>query len=111
MKIRKVSAALLEPAATSTQRRVSARERRRRALEQGLERALRRANREPQAAFKIDLDEGDKAPTIRLAFLRVKERVGLSEVNLFSRDGALFIAKRPQTRGRGRRERQSGTAQ
>lgn len=105
MKIRKVSAELLDPSKHSSQRPVSAREQRRRALEQGLEAAVRRADREPQAAFKIDLDEADKAPTIRLAFIRVKERVGLSEVNIFSRDGALFIAKRPQTRGRGRRGR------
>jgi hypothetical protein len=110
VKIRKVSADLLEPSKTSSQRPLSARELRRLALEQDLEAALRRADSEPQAAFKIDLDEGDKAPTIRLAFLRVKERVGLSGVNLFSRDGALFIAKRPQTRGRVRRLGRPGAA-
>lgn len=103
MKIRKVSAELLEPSKASSRRPLSAREQRRRALEQALEAAVRRADGEPQAAFKIDLEKEDKAPTVRLAFFRVKERVGLSDVNLFSRDGALFIAKRPQTRGRSRR--------
>lgn len=102
MKIRKVSAALLEPA-KSAERPLSPGARRRRALERDLERVLRRADRDPNAAFKLDLDEGDKAATIRLAFLRVKQRVALSEVNLFLRDGSLFVAKRPQTRGRGRR--------
>ncbi len=110
MKIRRVSAELLEPSKNTSQRPLSPREQRRRALEQDLEAAVQRADREPQAAFKIDLEEGDKAPTIRLAFLRVKERLGLSAVNLFSRDGALFIAKRPQTRGRGRRGGRPGAA-
>jgi hypothetical protein len=110
VKIRRVSAALLEPSKTSSQRPLSARELRRRALERDLEAALRRADGEPQAAFKIDLEEGDKAPTIRLAFLRVRQHVGLSGVNLFSRDGALFMAKRPQTRGRGRRGGRPGAA-
>lgn len=102
MKIRRVSAELLDPSKNTSRRPLTARELRRRALERDLEAAVRRADREPHMAFKISLDEGDKAPTIRLAFLRVRERVALPEVNLFSRNDALFIAKRPQTSGRRR---------
>ncbi len=87
MKIRKVSAELLEPAKKTSQRPLSARDRRRRALEASLEAGIRRADREHQAALRIDLQEGDKAATIGLVLLRADGRQ-LVAVNLFSREGA-----------------------
>jgi len=100
LKIRKISADVLEPKKTS-ERAPSPRELRRIALERKLERAIRSASDDPSAAFRLDLDDGEKVPTVRQAFGRVRERLGADEVNLFARDGSLIIAKRPQTRGRG----------
>jgi len=53
-------------------------------------------------AFRLDLDDGEKPATLRLAFIRVRERTGASEVNLFTRDGVHIVANRPQARGRRR---------
>lgn len=103
MKIRKVSAELLNPGRDKGGRPPSARELRRRALEKELDRAIRAAEADPQMALQVTLDEGEKAATVRAAFGRVREQAGSTGVNLFARDGTLYIAKRPQTRGRRRR--------
>jgi hypothetical protein len=79
---------------------MSPRERRRRELEDALASAIRSSQTDENAAFKVDLETGDKVPTIRLAFNRVRERLGANTVNLFSRGNSLYIANRPQTRGR-----------
>lgn len=98
MKIRKVSAELLD--ARPADRPLSHRAMKRRALEAALEGAIRLADAESQAAFRIDLDAGEKPATVRLAFIRVRQRLGATQVNIFKRDDSLYIAKRPQTRGR-----------
>jgi hypothetical protein len=100
MKIRKVSADVLEPSKRQTSRSLSPREQRRLALESKLEQVMRRAADDPEAAFRLELEEGEKAPTVRQAFRRVRDRLGTDEVNLFARDESLIVAKRPQTRGR-----------
>jgi hypothetical protein len=100
LKVRKVSADVLESKKTSSAKSPSPRELRRMALERKLERAIRGASDDPSAAFRLDLDDDEKVPTLRQAFGRVRERLGADEVNLFARDGTLIIAKRPQTRGR-----------
>lgn len=100
MKIRKVSADVLDQP-RRRERTPSARELRRMALERLLESAIRRASENEAAAFVVELDD-EKAATVRLAFNRVRDRLRASDVNLFSRSGSLFIAKRAQTRGRRR---------
>ncbi len=100
MKIRKVSADVLEPSKRESARSLSQREQRRLALEAKLEQVVRRAADDPSAAFRLHLEDGEKAPTVRQAFGRVRDRLGADEVNLFARDDSLIVAKRPQTRGR-----------
>ena len=103
MRIRRVSADRLDKPARQARRRVlSPRERRRLALERQLESAITAANATEGAAFRVELGSEDKVPTVRLAFNRVRERVQAPAVNLLARNGALFIAKRPQSRGRRR---------
>jgi hypothetical protein len=100
MKIRKVSADMLDRPSQARSRELSPRQQKRRALEQALETAISRAASESDAAFRLDLDDDEKAATVRAAFRRVRERTGATAVNLFARDDALIVAKRPQTRGR-----------
>jgi len=100
LKIRKVSADVLEPSKGESARSMSPREQRRLALEATLEQVVRRAADDPNAAFRLELEDGEKAPTVRQAFRRVRDRMGANDVNLFARDESLIVAKRPQTRGR-----------
>lgn len=100
LKIRKVSADVLEPSKGESARSMSPREQRRLALEAKLEQVVRRAADDPNAAFRLELEDGEKAPTVRQAFRRVRDRMGANDVNLFARDESLIVAKRPQTRGR-----------
>ena len=103
MKIRRVSAEVLDATKQAAQRPPSERERRRLALEKRLERVVRQASADAKAAYRLVLEDGEKAPTVRLAFSRVRDRLGASDVNLFARGGALIVAKRPQRRGRRRK--------
>jgi len=95
-----VSADVLDRPPRRPQRELSPRERRRLALEAALENAISSAKVDPSAAFRVDLEQGEKVPAVRLAFNRVRERLAAGGVNLLSRDSVLFIANRPQTRGR-----------
>jgi hypothetical protein len=100
MKIRKVSADVLEPQMRAAARALTPREQRRLALESKLEKVVQRAVRDANAAFRLELEEGEKASTVRQAFGRVRDRLGATDVNLFARGDSLVVAKRPQTRGR-----------
>jgi cyanophycinase-like exopeptidase len=100
MKIRKVSADLLDARSSGRGQALSPRAQKRARLESTLHEAIQRANAQPDAAFLIELEADEKPATVRQAFQRVKSRSGANEVNLFARDGLLLIAKRPQTRGR-----------
>jgi hypothetical protein len=101
LKIRKVSPTAFEtPAATAT-KELTPRQRARLELEQTIDEALRAAAGDADAAFRLTLDDGEKPATIRQAFNRVKTRTPSgADVNLISHDGELYIAKRPQRRGR-----------
>lgn len=101
MRIRKVSADVLEPVARSQRRELSPREQKRRSLESKLDRAIRQAAQDGNSVFRLDLED-EKPATVRLALKRVRDKVGAEGVNLFTRDGSLIIAKRPQSRGRRR---------
>lgn len=103
MKIRKVGADILSPARQASQRPPSAREQRRMALEKKLERVVRQAREDADSAFRLVLDDEEKRPTVRQAFLRVRDRLGAAEVNLFTRGDAMIVAKQPQRRGRRRK--------
>ena len=100
MKIRKVSADLLDAHSSAQPAALSPRAQKRTRLENTLDDAIERADQNPEAAFRVELEADEKPATIRQAFQRVKSRTGANEVNLFARDGMLLIAKRPQTRGR-----------
>lgn len=100
MKVRKVSAALLDSRSRANRRAISPREQRRIDLEAKLEQAIRGAAADPMVAFRLDLEDSEKPPTVRLAFTRVRDRTGATEVNLFTRNGVLIVANRPQVRGR-----------
>jgi hypothetical protein len=102
LKIRKVSADFLDQRPDTKRRGLSPREFRRVALENELEVAIRAAAADANAAFRVDLEATEKAPTIRFAFNRVRERTGVAGVNLFTREGVLIVANRPQMRGRRR---------
>lgn len=97
--IHKVSAARLD-ATPDRPRRLSAREARRQALERALGRAITGAHENRDTAYKLILEADDKQSTVRLAFNRTKARLGAADVNLLAADGGLWIAKRPQRRGR-----------
>ena len=100
MKIRKVSADVLDRPAARRERTLSPREKRRLALQERLAKAITGAQQDQSTAFQLELETGEKASTMRVAFNRVRDRLDAKEVNLFSRDGTLLIANRPQTRGR-----------
>jgi hypothetical protein len=84
---------------------MSPRDQRRLALEAKLEQVISRAAGDPAAAFGLELEEGEKAATVRQAFGRVRDRLGANGVNLFARGDLLVVALRPQTRGRGAKTR------
>jgi hypothetical protein len=100
VKIRKVTADVLSPAKRAAARPPSAREQRRLALEKKLERVVQEAARDAGAAFRLMLEDGEKPPTVRQAFVRVRDRLGAADVNLFTRGDAMIVARRPQRRGR-----------
>lgn len=82
-------------------RALSPRELKRQALERSLRLAVRRAAADGErAAYRVVLEPDDKVSTIRAAFSRVKEAEGTADVNLLSLGDALYVAKRPQRRGR-----------
>ncbi len=96
----KVSASALD-AKQDQPRPLSPRELRRQAIERTLARAIRGAARDGgQIAYRVILERDDKASTIRAAFRRVKGQEGSADVNLLTVGGGLFVAKRPQRRGR-----------
>jgi hypothetical protein len=101
VKIRKVSASILDQRPVRSSK-LSPRERKRRALDSKLEIAVRATAANSDIAFRVDLDQGDKLPTVRAAFYGIRERTGAAGVNIFTKNGVLFIANRPQTRGRRR---------
>ncbi len=99
--IRKVSAEVLDSPVRgpNNDRPLTEAQIRRKELDKTLATAINRAASTPGAAFLIELD-GEKPATVRNAFLRAREGVSGGEfVNLFSRSGDLYIARRPQTRG------------
>lgn len=101
MKIRKVSIdALKGPAKPKAP---TPRELRRMELESKLEEAISAAKSDAGSAFKVLLDPGEKFPTVRLAFNRVRDRLHASEVNLHKRGDDIYIAALAQTRGRRRK--------
>ena len=100
MKIRKVSADLLDARRPGRTQAMSPRAQKRAQLESTINEAIQRAGANHDAAFLIELEADEKPATVRQAFQRVKSRSGANEVNLFAREGLLLIAKRPQTRGR-----------
>jgi hypothetical protein len=98
VKIRKISAEILDTPARS--RTLSPREQRRIELEEKLETVIRSAQEDTGTAFRIQPDDGEKLSTLRLAFKRVKTRVGATGVNLFTVGDDLIVAQREQRRGR-----------
>jgi len=98
LKIRKISADVLDTPTRS--RTPSAREIRRVELEGKLESVIRSARQDTGSAFRIQPDDGEKPATLRLAFNRVKSRVGATGVNLFKVGDDLIVAQREQRRGR-----------
>ncbi len=98
MKVTKVSATVLDappPPHGLTPRQLARQE-----LEKSLEKAISDAHGDASAAFRLRLDAGEKVATIRGAFGRAKTRAGHGDVNLFKVGDDLFIAARPQKRGR-----------
>ncbi len=98
MKVTKVSPAVLD---TPPQPRgLTARQLARLELEGSLAKAIDESHADRSVAFRVRLDQGEKAATIRLAFNRAKTSTGHGEVNLFKVGDDLFIVSRPQKRGR-----------
>lgn len=101
MKIRRVSLdALTEPAKPKA---LTPAQMRRVQLERDLEQAITSAKADTASAFKLLLESGEKFPTVRLAFNRVRERLDAGEINLHKRGDDLYIAALAQTRGRRRK--------
>lgn len=101
MKIRRVAAALLDRQRTTPAAKAeSPRERTRRELEAKLGEAVEGARLDASIAFRVTLDDGERASSVRAAFKRVKYRIGAAEVNLITVDGELYIVRHPQRRGR-----------
>lgn len=94
--IRRVSADALD----RTTGRPGPREAKRMEVERALERAIQGAEKDQAIAFRLALEEGDKASTVRAAFNRARDRTGATTVNLLTVEGHLYIAQRPQQRGR-----------
>ena len=102
MKIRKVGIdALTEPAKPKA---LTPAQLRRAQLERDLEQAISAAKADTSSAFKLVLDQGEKFPTVRLAFNRVRDRLHATEVNLHRRGDDIYIAALAQTRGRKRKQ-------
>lgn len=98
--IRQVTASALD-AKPDSRRAASPRELRRIALERVLATGLRGAAKDGgRIAYRVILEDGDKASTIKAAFKRVKIAARDTEVNLLTVGDSLYIAKRRQTRGR-----------
>ena len=72
-------------------------------LERDLEQAISAARSDTESAFKLILEPGEKFPTVRLAFNRVRDRLHAGEVNLHKRGDDIYIAALAQTRGRRRK--------
>jgi len=101
MRTRKVSIEVLkEPAKPKTP---SPGVLRRMALESKLEEAISVARSDSASAVKLILDQGEKLPSIRIAFNRVKGRLHTAEVNLHRRGDDLYVAALPNPRGRRRK--------
>lgn len=98
MKITKVDAAVLDTRPQQPQS--TPRQRARAELERALGKAITDAHADGRSAYRVRLDEGEKASTVRLAFNRARLNSGLQGVNLLKVGNELFIARRPQTRGR-----------
>ena len=69
-------------------------------MERRLDEAIKGAALDPSSAYRVQLDDGEKAATVRQAFNRVKGRIGADGINLFKLEDGLIIAKRAQRRGR-----------
>ncbi len=98
MKVTKVSATVLDT--PSQPRGLTPRQLARLELDRSLEKAISDAHADKSAAFRLRLDAGEKVATIRVAFNHAKTGTGHSDVNLFKVSDDLFIAARPQRRGR-----------
>ena len=101
MKIRRVSIDALKESAKP--KALTPAQRRRVQLERDLEQAISAAKSDTSSAFKLILDPGEKFPTVRLAFNRVRERLHASEINLHKRGDDIYIAALAHTRGRRRK--------
>ena len=98
--IRRVNSSAFD-AKPEGQRAASPRELKRLALERVLATALRGAAQDGgRVAYEVVLEPGDKVSTIKSAFKRVKTAARDTEVNLLTVGDSLYVAKRPQTRGR-----------
>lgn len=98
--ISRVSSAAFD-AVKERPRQPSARELRRQGLEKALARAIRGAAQDGgRIAYRLILERDDKASTVKAAFGRVKQAEGVVDVNLLTVGNALYVAQRPQRRGR-----------
>lgn len=99
-RIARVSAAALD-AKTDKPKQLGSRELKRLALETTLARAIRGASQHGgRVAYRVILEKDDKSSTIKSAFKRVRQAEGIGDINLLTVDGGLYVAKRPQRRGR-----------
>lgn len=61
---------------------------------------IKRAEKNPDSAYKVTLDDGETEQSFRYTFRKVKKASGIESVNLFKVNDELYVANRPQKRGR-----------
>lgn len=100
MRVRRVSADVLAPRSATAA--ISPRNSKRLRLEAKLESVIDDARSgDSQIVYRV-LPEDEKPATLRLAFRRVRDRMGATEVNLRTVGGDMYIGKVPPS-GRGRK--------
>jgi hypothetical protein len=100
MRITKVSADVLSSPAKP--KALSPREQKRLAMEARLQEVIEEASRsDGSEVYRVTPSDGEKAATVKLAFKRVKDRVGAAAVNLRTVGGDIFVGRMPPSnRGR-----------